>query len=292
MQVLLFGLLPFTVLFNELYLIFPLIFGFVFSIIVSKGFYIKILKEHIRWLRFYKVRPFRAPIKNYLISILGSNAWVFFIIISLFIILFQNNFAPTPLLLNNLFLKVVFWAFINIFIAIVISIPVLSFLGEYSRYIEYSIVPTGIASTLLIANLSPYLLFASIPCIFLSLIALSKFKRYLTNSKAIIDDDDVSSYSILKNHGLYNVLVFPARTLEVSYYSKITVIHPVRGAETPVDQISHLIENYNISYVLKFKDSDPYQLFDTMAKMKSMEKILDFKNFEIYKLKVNLPVVN
>jgi hypothetical protein len=132
----------------------------------------------------------------------------------------------------------------------------------------------------------------SIPCIFLSLIALFKFREYLHNSKAIIDNDDISSYSILKNHNLSNVLVFPARTLEVSYYSKITVIHPVRGAETPVDQISYLIENYKINYVLKFKDSDPYQLFATMAKLKNMEKILDFKNFEVYKLLINFPDTN
>ena len=284
-QVLLFGFIPFVIFFNELYLIFPLVLGFVLSIILSKGFYLKIIKEHVRWLRFYRVRPFRAPIKNYLISILGSNVWIFFVIISLFIVLFQSNFALSQTILaSNLFSRVAFWAFINIFMALAISIPTLSFLGEYSRYIEYSIVPIGIAATLFIANLSSYFMLLSIPFIFLTLMALSKFRKYLHNSKMLIDNDDLSSYSILKTHNLSNVLVFPARALEVSYYSKITVIHPVRGAETPVDQISHLIENYRINYVLKFKDSDPYQLFATMRKLKNMEKILDFKNFEIYKL--------
>ena len=65
-QVLIFGLIPYVILFNELYLLLPLAFGFLLSILVSKGFYIKILKEHLRWLRFYQLRPFRAPIKTYL----------------------------------------------------------------------------------------------------------------------------------------------------------------------------------------------------------------------------------
>ena len=285
LQVLIFGLLPYTIIFNQLLLLLPLVLGIVLSILITKGFYLNILKEHIRWLRFYRVRPFRAPIKTYLVSIFGSNIWIFFIMISLFLILSQNNLVLTPsLLTSNIFSKVIFWSFINILISLVISIPTLSFLGEFSRYIEYSIVPVGLASTLLIVSLNPYFLLISIACVFLSLVALSKYKRYLDNSKALIDKDDISAYFALKDHGLNNVLVFPARTLEVSYFSGIDVIHPVRGAETPIEQITHLVENYRISYVLKFKDSDPYQLFATMAKMKRMEKILNFKNFEIYKI--------
>jgi hypothetical protein len=285
-QVLIFSLLPYSILFNQLYLLLSLIIGLFISVLVSKGFYIKIVEEHIRWLRFYRVRPFKAPLKTYVTSIFGSNVWIFVILLAFFGFFLQSGkiILPENLIKADMFLRTIYWAFINIVIAMVISIPALSFLGEYSRYIEYSIVPIAIASSLILASVSPYLLPIAIVCILFTLFAMVKFKKYLISSKSLIDLDDVASYQTLKDHDLSNVLVLPARTLEVNYYSGISVVHPVRGAETPFDQITHLMENYDIRYVLKFRDSDPYQLFATMSRIKKMEKILEFKNFEVYKL--------
>lgn len=285
MQVLVFSFIPYILLFNQPYIILSFALGFLLLIIVGRGFYIKILKEHIRWLNFYRLRPFRAPLKSYLTAILGGNVWILFIILSIFVGLFQNIFFQSPnILLTNLYLKVVFFSLINILIAVAVSIPALSFLGEYSRYVEYSAAPIAISCSLLTAILNPYFIIASLVFIFLSLLALSKYKKYLVDSRAIIDSDDVSSYHSLKELNLSNVIVFPARTLEVNYYSRISVVHPVRGAETPLEQVTHLTENYRLKFVLKFKDSDPYGLFATLTKMKKMEKVLDFKNFEVYQI--------
>jgi hypothetical protein len=41
-----------------------------------------------------------------------------------------------------------------------------------------------------------------------------------------------------------------------------------------------LLNKYGIQYVLKFKGTDPYQLFAKLTNMVSMKKILGFKNFE------------
>jgi hypothetical protein len=128
------------------------------------------------------------------------------------------------------------------------------------------------------------LLLIAIICICATIFELLKFKKYLIRSKTLIDLDDVLSYKTLQSYGLSNVLVLPARTLEVQYYSGVSVIHPVRGAETPLDQITHLMKNYNIKYVLKFRDSDPYQLFATISRIRKMEKVVETKNFEVYKL--------
>ncbi len=280
-QVLIFSFIPYIILFKEPFLILSFALGFLLSIVISKGFYLKIIAEHFRWLRFYRLRPFRAPLKTYFASIFGSNVWAFFIILSIFFV-FQTNMWTFPQ--NDTLIKMIYWAFINILISLFISIPALSFLGEYSRYIEYSIVPIGVTSVLFITSLSPYFLLVAAACIFLTLIALFKFKKYIIKSHGLVDPEDISSYNTLKDRNFNNVLVFPARTLEVNYYSQIRVIHPVRGAETPLDQITHLVDNYRIKYVLKFKDGDPYQLFATMAKMRNLTKILDFKNFELYEL--------
>lgn len=280
-QVLIFSFIPYIILFKEPYLVLSFALGFLLSIVISKGFYLKIIAEHFRWLRFYRLRPFRAPVKTYFISIFGSNVWALFIILSIFFV-FQTNMWTFPQ--NDILIKMIYWSLINILISIFISIPTLSFLGEYSRYIEYSIVPIGVTSALLITSLSLYFLLVAVACIFFTLIALFNFKKYINKSRGLVDPEDISSYNTLKENNFNNVIVFPARTLEVNYYSQIRVIHPVRGAETPIHQITHLVDNYRIKYVLKFKDSDPYQLFATMGKIRNLTKILDFNNFELYEL--------
>ena len=286
LQTLFFGFMTYVFLFGKPYFLLSFVFGFLLSIFVSRGFFLKILKEHINWLYFYKSRPQRTHIITNLSAIFGRNIWALQIVISILFVLFQNNDSLfESLLKTDLFTKVVFWSFINVLLALLVSIPNLSFLGEYYRYLEYSVVSIGIATSLLMVYLSPYILLVSFTCISISLLVLMKYRRHLVHSKALVDPDDILSYYSLRDYNLSNLLVFPgARTLEVRYYSKISVIHPVRGPETPVEHITNLTNNYEIRYVLKFKDNDPYQLFATMTNMKKMEKIADFANFELYKI--------
>jgi hypothetical protein len=285
-QALTFGFLPFIFVFGKPYFLLSFVLGFLLSIIISKGFYLRILEEQIRWLRFYKDRPRKTQLAPDLASIFGGNVWILQIAISILFVFFQSNGS----LLENLprtelMAKVIFWAFINILIALLVSISALSFLGEYNRYVEYSMVSIAIAASVFMASLGTYILIVSFACVGVSLLALLKFRRYLVQSKALVDPGDVLSYLSLRDYGLSNLLVFPSnRTLEVCYYSGLSVIHPVRGANTPSEQITNLTNNYEIRYVLRFKGEDPYQLFATIANTTNMKKIADFKNFELYRI--------
>ena len=285
-QALIFGFLPFILLFGNPYLLIPFFLGFLLSILISRGFYLRILEEQVRWLRFYKGRSHRAPLVTGLTSTFGGNIWILQIAISILFIIFQGagglleNMSSADLLA-----KVIFWAFINILISLLVSTSTLSFLGEHNRYVEYSVVSIGIAASLFAVSLGVYVLIVSLVCAAVSLLSLLKYRKYLVRSKALVDPDDVISYYSLRDYSLRNLLVFPGnRTLEVRYYSGISVIHPVRGADTPSEQIAYLKNNHEIKYVLKFKHNDIYQLFATMANMVDMKKIADFKNFELYRI--------
>ena len=285
-QALLFGFLPFTFLFNKQYFFLFFIFGFLLSILISRGFYLRILREHLNWLRFYKDHPIKGSGTTKITTILGRNFWILLIVISMLFVAFKSIGGPLEFLIGTeLFAKVVFWALINFLIAFLIAVPFLSFLGEYYRYVEYSLVPVGVLAPLFLASSNLYILLVSFACIFLSLLALLKFRKYLAQSKVLIDSNDVSSYKLLKEYNVSNLLVFPGnRTLEISYFSGVSVIHPVRGPKTASEHLANLINNYEIKYVLKFRDDDPYKLFATMTNMIKMKKIADFNEFEIFEL--------
>jgi heme/copper-type cytochrome/quinol oxidase subunit 1 len=204
---------------------------------------------------------------------------------SIILLFIQKN---EGFLYTDLIAKVTFWAFIVIIIAIFVSIPALSFLGEEYRYIEYGVVPVGISISLLIASSDVYVWLVSFVCVFMSFLALFKLKRHLYYSKALVDPDDILSYRSLRDYSLSNLLVFPhTRTLEVSYFTKLHVIHPVRREKrfnSDSEYLDSLLNTYGVRCVLKFKGTDPYQLFAKLTDMVSMKKILDFKNFELYEL--------
>jgi len=284
-QVLILGLLPYAFLFNRHYLLLGFLFGFLLSILVSRGFYLKILKEHISWLYFYSLFPPKARITHKLRTIFSRNFWYLVTIASIISLSIQKN---ESFLYTDLIAKVTFWTFNIIIIALFVSVPALSFLGEEYRYIEYGVVPVGISSSLLIASSNVYVWLVSFVCAFMSFLALFKFKRYLYNSKALIDPDDILSYRSLRDYSLSNLLVFPpTRTLEINYFTKIHVIHPVRKEtrfNSDSEHLDNLLNTYGIRYVLKFKGTDPYQLFATLTNIVSMKKIFGFKNFELYEL--------
>jgi hypothetical protein len=284
-QALILGFLPYAFIFNRPYLLLSFVFGFLLSILISRGFYLRILKEHANWLRFYNFFPRKARITANLRAIFSRNFWYLQIVTSIFFVFVQNNGS---LLYADLIAKVTFWAFINILIALLVSVPALSFLGENYRYVEYSVVPVGIAISLFVASSNPYVWLVSSVCIVMSFLALFKFKRKLHHLKALVDPDDILAYGSLRDYGLSNLLVFPGnRTLEVNYFTKLHVVHPVRvssSVHSASEYLDNLITTYGIQYILKFKGTDLYQHFATLTTMASMTKILAFTNFELYKL--------
>jgi hypothetical protein len=288
LQVLVFGLLPYAILFDKPYLLLAFALGFSLSILVSRGAYIEIFKEHISWLYFYSRHPSRERITRKLTRIVTKNFWSLAIIALIVILLLQNNL---DLLHTGLVSRIIYWAFIPIVIALFVSIPSLSFLGEEYRYIEYGVVPVGIAVSLLLTNSNIYpwlVLLISLVCILMCSIALFKYKEYLCNSKVLVNPDDISSYSSLATYRLSNLLIFPhTRTLEVRYFTKLHVVHQVRkasGFKSDSEYLDDLLSKCNVQYVLKFKGIDPFKLFALLSNTMNMKKIATFTNFELYEL--------
>lgn len=287
-QVVVFGLLPYVFIFGRVHFLSSIALGFLLSILVSRGFYLKILKEHYYWLYFYSLNPKKTRVASKLIRIFAGNSWYLLIIGSIiYFFIFKNG----SMLSNNLMAGVIFWALFPILLAILVSIPVLSLLGEDYRYVQYGVAPLGIASSLCLENANVYVWLILPLCLFMSLFALFRFKKYLKHSNDLVHPDDISSYHSLRNHGLSHLLVFPhVRTLEVNYFTDSKVVHLVRPKFTWTSKdIEDLLNKYGIKFVLKFKGDN--QLFEKLRNTVYINKTLAFRNFEIYRLTPkNLPI--
>ena len=288
LQVLVLGLIPYAILFNAPYLLLSFALGFLLSIIVSRGTYIEIFKEHISWLYFYSQHPSGEPVSRKLMRILNKNFWYLAVITLILVLLVKNDlnvFDATQVS------RIIYWAFIPLVIALFVSIPRMSFLGEEYRYIEYGVVPVAIIVSLLLTkstNFAWLILLVSLLCIVLCFIILFKYKEYLCNSKALVNSDDISAYRSLATFGLKNLLIFPqTRTLEVRYFTKLYVVHQVRkgsGFKSDSEYLSDLLSKGDVQYVLKFKGTDPFQLFARLSNFVNMKKIATFTNFELFEL--------
>lgn len=285
-QLLVFTLVPYALVFNELFLFLPLGFGFLLSILVTRGAYLKIFKEHVGWLYFYSHFAYRGPLAYKLRRVFVRNFWYLAVFISIIFILVQGN---QFFLMDNLILKLFFWALLPFIVAMLVVLPNLSFLGEDYRYIEYSIAPVGIICALSLATLNIYVLLALSVCFIASVAAFIKYKSHLCHSKELLDPDDILAYQTLKNYSLNNLLVFPpTRTLEVNFFTKLNVIHPVRAKDsTLTDHLKGLLNKYNFKYVLRFKGVDPYQRFSTLANMVHLKSVLTLNSFELFELPSN-----
>ena len=282
-QILIFSLLPYAVIFNKSVLLLGFALGVLFAIIISKGGSLKILKEHISWLYFYSRFPSRAPYFDKLKSIIIRNFWYIAIIFSCLLLFYIDSIWFSTKFISDIF----FWTFIPLAVALLVSIPYLSFLGEDYRYIEYSIFPAGIASSLLIANSNVFVLLAFLTCFFVSILALYKYKILLHKRKNLVNPDDVLSYQTLRNYSLGNLLVFPhTRTLEVNYFTGLKVVHPVRSKEsmTTSQILANLLSKYEIRHVLKFKSQYSNEEFETLKSMVNLTMISDFNNLELYEI--------
>lgn len=278
LQVILFILVPYAVLFNEGFLIFGLILGFLLAIILSHGTYLKILKEHASWLYFYSKHPNHSPFSYKLRRVFLRNLYLLVLIPIVFFLAWNGS-----LLSDTLALKVLFWALAPLVVALIITIPALSFLGEDYRYIEYSVVPVALAISIFLVDLQVFVLSALALFFFAYVVVLSKYKKHLYEARELVDADDIFSYECLGKCDLKNLLVFPStRTLEVNYFTKLHVIHQVRSKDN--DQkvsLEYVVNNYNIRYVISFKDADPFHRYATLLTFANVKKLQEFKNFEL-----------
>jgi hypothetical protein len=281
-QILVIGMVPFAILFGEPYLVLALFAGFSASIIISRGFYFKILKEHISWLHFYSLYPLKAAIVPKLRQIALRNFWYFALGLSVATLLLSGSFH-----LSGIMLKALYWTIIPLIAALATSLPALSFLGEEYRYIEYSAVPLAI--TLLFTLIS---LPSSISLVILlitsivPLVALVKYKKYLVTTCSLTNPKDLEAYATLKTAAADHIIVIPhTRTLEISYFTALEVVHPVRtSSSSAVVQVKHLLNNYRIDYVANFRELDKYSLFSIIQGITNLKKVQSFPNFDIYRI--------
>jgi hypothetical protein len=280
-QAILFGLLPYVFIFDKLSFLSSIALGFLLSIFAGRGFYLKILKEHYNWLHYYSLYPHRTRITSKFRAIFSRSFWYLSIVVP---IAFIFIFGKKDMLYNDLTAKVTFWALIPVLIALLVSIPALSFLGENYRYVQYGVVPVGIAIPLFIESSNIYIWLTFFVCLCMSFLAMFQFKRYLDFSNALVHPDDISSYCSLRNYSLSSLLVFPhIRALEVNYFTDLRVIQLVRPKSTWASKdVEDLLSKYGIQFVLKFKGDS--QLFEKLKDVVQINKILVFTNFELCKL--------
>jgi hypothetical protein len=283
-QAMIFGLLPYVFIFSRFDLFLSIALGFLLSILVSKGFYLKILREHYNWLYFY-IGVFRGArargIPNRSIHKLGAvlsrNLWYLLIVVLMAVYSISKNGS---LFSNDLTAKASFWAFMPVITALIMSTPALSFLGEGYRYVQYGVVPVGIVSSLLFESSNLYIWLAFFACFFMTFLELYIYKRRLHESRLLVNPSDTSAYSCLGNHESGNVLVFPRiRTLEVNYLAKLQVVHLVRPRPGTDQETAY---KYGVKHVLIFKGEDK-----ALAKLKNafdMSRILTSPFFELYEV--------
>ena len=283
-QALVFVLVPYAVLFNEPFLVLGLMFAFLLAFIVSRGSYLKILKEHTYWLYFYFRLPNRMKIIYKLQRIVVGNLWLF-AVASLLVLGFLGGVGGV-FQLSSLSLKVLFWAFAPLAGALIVAIPQISFLGEEYRYIEYSLVPTAIAAAFLFVGLSIYATIISVVCLGAYLVVMAKYRTHLHKKRELVGESDLSTYRSLKNRGLANVLVFPPiRTLEFNYFTHIKVLHSVRHKDVAeADHLKHLLADYKVDYLLRFDRLDDDARWSVFAGMGRLEKVDSYNDITLYKL--------
>ena len=283
LQVIIFGLIPFALIFDRPFFLLSFALGLLLSVVVSKGFYLKILKEHLTWFQFYYTNPRQVSIIDKLKRVVSRNFWILPIILSVALLFFSNN----NILHTDLFAKIAYWAFIPLIIAIIVSPKSLSFLGEEYRYIDYSIFPVGIAFALLIAYSNVLVWLVVAVCLILTFLGLFKVKKYVSRSKLQVEPDDIVSYGSLGNN-IGPLYVFPhIRSLEVQYFTNLPVIHPVRPNSNSEEELfEYLITTYGIRNVVRIKaeNSEADFSFEALKRVANIKLISTFKNIELFSL--------
>jgi hypothetical protein len=241
------------------------------------------LKEHYNWLYFYcKVNPLKPPITLTLRRIFTRNFFYLALVALPILFLISGN---ESIIYNDLMLKLTYWAFIPIVIALIVAIPALSYLGEAYRYVQYAVVPVAISSVLYIESAPAYAWLVPLACVLMSFLVLFKFKKHVLGSNYLVQSTDVSSYNLLKNYTSEYSLVFPhIRSLELNYFTGLGVIHLVRPKNIgTVEHFENLLSKYDIRFVINF-DKNGSQILQKLKDVASVEKILTYTNFDVYKL--------
>lgn len=241
--------------------------GMAIAIVISKGYYLRILNGHISnilfWVKNYKyrfshqVRGLTFPSKKDLVgkiysamtafpplALIGTNLWI---IIPLFLFVVTKFHLPVTIpsgrysLTDPLMLMVYVWIFFfYIFSIAVLSIKQLTPIGEGQRYMEMSLAPISIISaiTFFVFLNSPY---KNIVIVLYSVILFTNlFLAIFLQIKGIIEDKnrsmtkdmtDIFKY-INKMHPKPQILCIPHQiTTMIVYNTKAKVLVEIQAGD-------------------------------------------------------------
>lgn len=207
-QSLLFVSIFFTIFERNLYYIGIVLSAMVLAIILSRGYYINVLKSHIHIIYFWvKNRQnrfahqiygnisvsknpdligiiYKLLIRLAPITLISTNLWIVSVVI--YFIIGPNNF---PILMNKMAIWIIFF---YVFGVLVLMIPHLTPIGEGYRYIEMITLPTAILATFIFFHLYNSQFQSLMLAGFIIIIAVNLFVIIYTQRKAIISDTNRS----------------------------------------------------------------------------------------------------
>lgn len=236
----------------------------IFAVILSKGYYLKVLKSHIRIIYFWvhnrknrfahqlygNIKASKNPdlmgiiykllVKLAPITLLSANAWILSVFFYLFI---PSDF---PLLID----KMVIWIlFFYIFGIIVLMIPQLIPIGEGYRYIEMTTLPTAILTAFVFFHFYNSN-FHTISLLFFVLLLLANLAVIIfMQRKAIISDSNRSlTNDLLVLYKFINKLPKKPRIMCIPHQITTMTTYSTRA---------DVLVNFDVEGLFKMKDFYP-----------------------------------
>lgn len=201
------GFLFFSIFFsfyfqNTIYII-VFLSSFILAIIISRGFYLRVLRGHLGNLVFWKnnikyrfFHQIKGDSKKHINKDFVFRVYNQFLKFPPFVLTITNPwtlplfyFAIYSYPVNNLFQYLFLWAiFAYVLALITIWVPWLRFLGEGQRYLELAAFPTSFTAAKLLINLTETSLYPSALLLYLIIAIGAVITILVIQRKAIIKD--------------------------------------------------------------------------------------------------------
>jgi hypothetical protein len=264
-QAVLFSFLGFSVFYLTLWFLLFFLLGLAFAILLSKGYYLKTLRAHIRHSRFYQTTIVHrhtwtrtvsgfGELKSLLSRDLGRkarartvllrnplvNALAFAPFLPLFWIMIP--FAWDTLTSDRTLISMAVWANVMFLLVMVISIRQLRFLGEAERYEGFGVFPLCILVPILLLSLNSLLFWVIFSLVVAFSVVLVYFNyktsaRFFGGSKKDKDSSE-EFFEFLQSIPAGRVLCVPANiSPEITYKTTHSTLY--WGGSLPGRNFSH-----------------------------------------------------
>ena len=226
-QVLFFTSLGFLLIGSPDYLL-SVVAGFLIAIIVSKGYYVKVFREHINHLKPSALKGYLARIKNPLrraAALAVYCLWLIYFIVSI-CVLNWDAFSG-PLLYSSV------WIITLAVFSVITNFGILRIIGEGWRYLGYLGFPISFYVVSVIGY-SPILLWMYMILTLLGLAISSIYTSRLCrkNQKFLIDQEDIEIFKNVRSVEGNRIIAYPNEfTQVVSYFSEKDYVDASRFAD-------------------------------------------------------------